>query len=97
VDARIVRISISPGGVPKRAIPSAWVTTEGLVGDAHRHRHHGGQERAVCLYSIEVIEWLRIEGHSIARVLVEGPIRRDDPVRLLDAVQAAELSAAAPR
>jgi MOSC domain-containing protein YiiM len=166
VDARIVQISISAGGVPKTAIPTAWVTTEGLEGDAHRYRHHGGQERAVCLYSIEAIEWLRTEGHSIvpgsigenltvgglewsavvpgrrmllgervllevthyttpcqtirgvfkggdvdrvsqkthpgwsrayARVLVEGLIRRDDPIRLLDAVQPAELSAAAPR
>jgi len=30
-------------------------------------------------------------------VLVAGLIRRDDPVRLFDSVQAAELSAAAPR
>ena len=166
MDASIVQISISPGGVPKTAILAAWVTTEGLEGDAHRYRHHGGQERAVCLYSIEAIEWLRTEGHSIApgsigenvtvkgldwsavvpgrrvllgervllevtryttpcqtirgvfkggeiarvsqkthpgwsrvyaRVLVEGLIRRDDPVRLLDSVQAAELSATAPR
>jgi MOSC domain-containing protein YiiM len=166
VDARIFQISISSGGVPKTPIPTAWVTTEGLEGDAHRYRHHGGQERAVCLYSIEAIEGLRTEGHSIApgsigenvtvkgldwsavvpgrrvllgervllevtryttpcqtirgvfkggeiarasqkahsgwsrvyaRVLVEGLIRRDDPVRLLDAVQAAELSAVAPR
>jgi MOSC domain-containing protein YiiM len=37
--------------------------------------------------------WSRV----YARVLVEGLIRRDDPVRLLDAVQAAELSATAPR
>ena len=34
---------------------------------------------------------------AYARVLVEGLIRRDDPIRLLDAVQPAELSAAAPR
>ena len=163
MDARIVQISVSQGGVPKTAIPMARVTTEGLEGDSHRFRHHGGQERAVCLYSIEAIEWLRTEGHSIApgsigenvtvkgldwsavvpgrrvllgervllevtryttpcqtirgvfkggeiarvspkthpgwsrvyaRVLVEGLVRRDDPVRLLDAVQAAEPSAA---
>jgi len=166
VDARIVQISVSLGGVPKTAIPTAWVTTEGLEGDSHRYRHHGGQERAVCLYSIEAIEWLRTEGHSIApgsigenvtvqgldwsavvpgshlllgeqvllevtryttpcrtitgvfkdgdvarvsqkthpgwsrvcaRVLVDGVIRRDDPVRLLDAIGAAELRAVGSR
>jgi MOSC domain-containing protein YiiM len=37
--------------------------------------------------------WSRV----YAQVLVEGLIRRDDPIRLLDAVQAAELSATAPR
>src|SRR5436309_14975400 len=57
----------------------ARVTTEGLEGDAQRDReHHGGRERAVCLYSIEAIERLQAEGHSIApgsigeNVTVEG-------------------------
>jgi MOSC domain-containing protein YiiM len=164
VNARIVQISVSAGGVPKTAVPTARVTVDGLEGDAHRYRHHGGLERAVCLYPIEAIERLQTEGHSIApgsigenvtvegldwsavvpgrhvllgeqvllevtryttpcrtitgvfkdgevarvsqkahpgwsrvcaRVLIEGSIRRGDPVRLLDAVRAAELTAAA--
>ncbi|MGH7302903.1 MAG: MOSC domain-containing protein [Candidatus Rokuibacteriota bacterium] len=37
--------------------------------------------------------WSRV----YARVLVEGTIRRDDPVRLLDEIRAAELTAAASR
>ena len=37
--------------------------------------------------------WSRV----YARVLVEGTIRRDDPVRLLDEIRAAELTAAAWR
>lgn len=164
---RIVQINVSRGGVPKTAVPAARVTTDGLEGDAHRDReHHGGPERAVCLYSIEAIERLRAEGHAIApgsigenvtveglewpaiapgdllllgdqvlvqvtrytspclnikdvfrdgdfarvsqkrhpgwsrvyaRVLVEGTIRRDDPVRLIDEIKAAELTAAARR
>jgi len=167
VNARIVQISVSRGGVPKTAVPAARVTAEGLEGDAQRDReHHGGPERAVCLYSIEAIERLRAEGHSIApgsiganvtvegldwsalgpgnhlllgnqvlvqvtrytspclnirgsfkdgefarvsqkrhpgwsrvyaRVLVEGTIRRDDAVRLLDEIQAAQLTAVASR
>jgi MOSC domain-containing protein YiiM len=166
VNARIVQISVSSGGVPKMSVSTARVTVDGLEGDAHRYRHHGGLERALCLYPIEAIERLQIEGHSIApgrigenvtvvgidwssvvpgshlllgeqvrlevtgyttpcrtitgvfkngdiarvsqkthpgwsrvcaRVLVEGLIRRDDPVRLLDARGAAERRAAGSR
>lgn len=164
---RIVQISVSRGGVPKTAVPAARVTTDGVEGDLQRDReHHGGPERAVCLYSLEAIERLRAEGHSIvpgsigenvtvegldwpavepgdhlllgdhvlvqvtrytspclnirgsfengefarvsqkrhpgwsrvyARVLVSGTIRRDDPVRVLDEIQAAQHTAAASR
>lgn len=76
--ARIVQISVSRSGVPKTAVPAARVTTEGLEGDTHRFRYHGGPERAVCLFPIELIERLRAEGHAIApgslgeNVTVEG-------------------------
>ena len=64
--ARIVQISVSPGGVPKRPVPAARVTTLGLHGDAQRdHEHHGGPERALCLFSQERIQALRAEGHPI--------------------------------
>lgn len=60
------QVSLSDGGVPKLAVPAAQVTVEGLTGDRQRNRkHHGGPDRAVCLYSLEVIEALRAEGHSI--------------------------------
>jgi MOSC domain-containing protein YiiM len=78
VNARIVQISASGGGVPKTAVAAARVTVDGLEGDAHRYRHHGGPDRAVCLYPIEAIERLQTEGHSIApgsigeNVTVEG-------------------------
>lgn len=62
----IVQISVSPGGVPKTAVPAARVTSAGVAGDAHRDReHHGGPERAVCLFAIEAIEALRAEGHAV--------------------------------
>jgi MOSC domain-containing protein YiiM len=65
--ARIVQISVSSGGVPKRPVPSARVTPLGLEGDAQRdHEHHGGPERALCLYSHERILALQAEGHPIA-------------------------------
>ncbi|HKZ06999.1 MAG TPA: MOSC domain-containing protein [Methylomirabilota bacterium] len=63
---RIAQISVSPGGVPKRPVEAADVTTQGVSGDAQRDReHHGGPERAVCLFSMEAIRDLRAEGHPI--------------------------------
>jgi MOSC domain-containing protein YiiM len=64
---RIVQISVSPGGVPKRAVQSARVTPLGLEGDGHRNRElHGGSDRALCLFALERIDALRAEGHPIA-------------------------------
>lgn len=62
----IHQVSVSDGGVPKLAVSTALVTARGLAGDRQRNRkYHGGADRAVCLYSLEVIEALRAEGHSI--------------------------------
>jgi MOSC domain-containing protein YiiM len=64
---RIVQLSISPGGVPKRAVPSAAIGPLGLAGDDHRNRRwHGGPDRAVCLYSTEQLARLAAEGHAVA-------------------------------
>jgi MOSC domain-containing protein YiiM len=66
-DGRIVQINVSPGGVPKRPVPEARVTPFGLEGDGHRDaEHHGGVERALCLFALERIEALRAEGHPVA-------------------------------
>lgn len=76
---RIVQISVSNGGVPKQAVEEARVTVLGVEGDAHRDlEHHGGPERAVCLYSMEAIHGLVSEGHAVVpgtlgeNVTVEG-------------------------
>lgn len=62
----VVQINLSAGGVPKLPQPEAELTVEGLVGDGHHDReHHGGPERAVCLYSLECIQALQSEGHPI--------------------------------
>jgi MOSC domain-containing protein YiiM len=62
----IVQISVSAGGVPKHAVERAVVWEEGLDGDRQADlRAHGGPARAVCLYSLEVIEKLRAEGHAV--------------------------------
>ncbi len=63
---RIFQLNISPGGVPKTPVHTAEVTWLGLAGDAQRDtRHHGGPERALCLYSLEYILALQAEGHPI--------------------------------
>ena len=63
---RVVQINVSPGGVPKLPVSSARVTTDGLEGDGHRDlEHHGGPERALCLFSLEQIRALQAEGHSV--------------------------------
>lgn len=63
---RIVQISVSNGGVPKTAVPSARITEHGVDGDRQRDlEHHGGPERAVCLFSMERIRDLQGEGHAI--------------------------------
>jgi MOSC domain-containing protein YiiM len=92
--ARIVRISVSAGGVPKRPV-SARVTALGLEGDAQRDREpHGGPDRALCRFSHERIRALQVEGRpitpgsigenlTIARVLREGALTSGDPVQLL--------------
>ncbi len=65
--ATIVQLSISRGGVPKHAVLEAQVTRLGLAGDVQKHpKIHGGPGRALCLFSLEVIERLRGEGHPIA-------------------------------
>jgi len=63
---RLAQISVSPGGVPKQAVPRAAVGPRGVEGDRQRdRRHHGGPTRAVCLYSLERITALQAEGHPI--------------------------------
>lgn len=63
----LYQISVSNGGVPKLAVPQARVTKEGVEGDRHRNTElHGGPDRAVCVFALEVIEALRKEDHSIA-------------------------------
>lgn len=59
-------INVSNGGVPKLPRPSCFVSVSGLEGDRQRDlRHHGGPERAVCLYSLDLIQALQAEGHDI--------------------------------
>jgi MOSC domain-containing protein YiiM len=61
-----VYINTSSGGVPKLHVGTADITVGGVAGDSQADkRHHGGQDRAVCLYSLEHIVALQQEGHPI--------------------------------
>lgn len=62
----IWQVNVSTGGVPKIAVAMAEVTDRGIVGDNQRDkRHHGGPQRAVSLFSWELIQALQVEGHPI--------------------------------
>ena len=59
-------INVSRGGVPKKSVNDAKVALSGIVGDAQDdQKHHGGLDRAVCLYPVELIRSLQREGHPI--------------------------------
>jgi MOSC domain-containing protein YiiM len=64
---RIFQINISPqGGVPKQAVREAEIDGLGIVGSRVAHPDiHGGEARALCLYSVERIQALQDEGHPI--------------------------------
>jgi MOSC domain-containing protein YiiM len=65
-NGRLVSINCSDGGVPKSPVAEVLITEAGLAGDRqHDLRFHGGPDRAVLLYSMELIEALQKEGHPI--------------------------------
>jgi MOSC domain-containing protein YiiM len=65
--ARLESINASRGGVPKQSMFEALITAAGLDGDRQRDlRVHGGPDRAIVLYSLDLIRALQREGHPIA-------------------------------
>ncbi len=62
----LYQINTSRGGVPKHAVPDAYVSLEGIQDDEHRNTVlHGGPDRALCVYSLELITALQLEGHNL--------------------------------
>ena len=60
-------VNTSRGGVPKVSALEALITAHGVGGDAQDDlQHHGGPERAVVLFSLDLIRALQAEGHPIA-------------------------------
>jgi MOSC domain-containing protein YiiM len=53
--------------VPKQSVFEAWIGAGGVDGDRQRDpRFHGGPDRAVVVFSLDVIRALQREGHPIA-------------------------------
>ena len=64
---KVVSININEnGGVPKYAIKNAFIGKYNVKGDKQNDtKHHGGINRAVCLFSMDLISDLKKEGHPI--------------------------------
>ena len=78
-NGRVVQLSVSGGGLPKRPVVSVEVDWSGLDGDRQKTRvHHGRPWQALCLWSAEVIAAFQHAGHPIQRgfagenITVEG-------------------------
>ena len=64
--AILLQLNVSDGGMPKLPVPEARVTRFGVEGDRQRNlKYHGGPNRALCLFSHELYEWLRGKGIDI--------------------------------
>lgn len=62
----IIQINISPGGLPKRAIPDAYIAALGLRGDVQAHPAiHGGPRKAVLLIATETVDELVRRGYPL--------------------------------
>lgn len=63
--AELVQLSVSRGGMPKLPIERWHVSVEGVEGDWQKNRkYHGGPDQAICLFSVELYDWLGSE-HGI--------------------------------
>jgi MOSC domain-containing protein YiiM len=62
----IIQINVSPGGLPKRPIPEATITAEGILGDRWAHPDiHGGPNQALLLITSEGTEELIAQGYPL--------------------------------
>jgi len=67
VSAEVHSINVSSGGVPKSKVKLADIMKKGVEGDFNRFRdgRGGNTDRAVCIFSLELIQRLKDEGHPI--------------------------------
>ena len=63
---RVLTVSISAGGIPKRPIAACMATRDGLAGDGRNHAKHSRPDRAVSLFDVEILEQLVAEGFPLS-------------------------------
>lgn len=61
----ILAVCTSPGGIPKRPQPMAYVSRDGLLGDGRNHAKHIRADRAISLFDSEILEQLVGEGFPL--------------------------------
>src|SRR6476646_5368843 len=62
----LVQVNTSAGGMPKLPVLIARVTFAGVEGDWQKNRKvHGGPNRAICIYSVELYAWLNEQGIKV--------------------------------
>jgi MOSC domain-containing protein YiiM len=62
----VVQVSISAGGVPKRAIDEGHITMKGISGDSWRHpAFHGTRRRAILLMTSEGLDEVAAQGFPV--------------------------------
>ncbi|MEI8240047.1 MAG: MOSC domain-containing protein [Actinomycetota bacterium] len=65
-EGSVVQLNLSNGGLPKLPVESVMVGWDGVKGDRQATRqHHGRPWQALCLWSLEVIETFRADGHPL--------------------------------
>ena len=79
--AKVTGLHTSGGGVPKLPVEVLEITTNGCIGDSQNDlKHHGGVEKAVCIFQQEIINELNQHGHPISPgtcLLYTSPSPRD--------------------
>jgi MOSC domain-containing protein YiiM len=62
----IIQVNVSRGGVPKRAVSEAMITSLGLEGDLCAHpQFHGGPDQRVLIIAAEAIDLLAALGFPV--------------------------------
>ena len=62
----VIQVNVSRGGIPKRPVPEAMITTLGLEGDAWAHRQiHGGPDQRVLIVAAEAVDDLAALGFPV--------------------------------
>ena len=79
MSAKVTGLHISSGGVPKTSVNSLRVNNNGCQGDEQADKkHHGGKNKAICLFQQEILDSLSIDGHPISpgttgeNILIKG-------------------------